>query len=85
MKSLVTKEKIMPVEVNTAALKVVLKAAARHLQTLEALGLDTRVWVLGDDEPTELETCVRMLRNSLEKENANDLCLSQRTRVEPAE
>lgn len=58
----------MPVEVNSAALEAVIEAAEQLVQIKNALGLPAMSYVLGDDEPTAVETSIEMLQRSLNEQ-----------------
>jgi hypothetical protein len=51
--------------VNSAALEAVLDAADQLIAIKLALGLPAVSYVLGDDEPVQLETCTHILRTAL--------------------
>ena len=55
------------VQVNTAALEAVLDAAEQLRQIKLALGLASVSYVLGEEDPVGLDTCIDLLRKPLKE------------------
>ena len=60
----------MLAKVNTAALEAVLDATRDLIKIRQGLGLETVTYVLGEEDPVELEVCVEMLQSDMETAQA---------------